>query len=229
MSNPNPATPAAAPAAPAAPGIGEQTVTTPPATASTPTSGSGNSMQEGTVTIPVKEYRDLQRADARTKSFDRRYKKPVQAVNIDPNDPNADALAAAERGRLEAERRAMQAEVKGSVRELLAEDRFKSIPVSTKKLILESPHMLSTAETFEEAMFDIEDKLIEISSIDNIPVTIKPDNNTPSNRETPPIITPGTPAPVDSAVLEDTSNLRGVQRSTAVLRNAFKKKFPGKQ
>lgn len=225
MVNPNPATPAAP--ATATPGSGEHGSNQPsvvPAAPATPAPGNNN---EGTVTIPVKEYRDLQRNDARARSFGKRiYQRPAStaAMNGDPNDP-----AAPERARADAaERRAMQLEVKGKVQDLLADDRFKSIPQSTKKLILEAPHMLSEAETLDDAMYDIEDKLIEIAASDNIPVTIKTDdtppaNNQPANRETPPIVTPGTPAPTDTTAMEDTSMLRGNARSQAALRNAFKK------
>ena len=225
MVNPNPATPAADAAA--TPGSGEHGSNPPsvtPAAPATPAPGNNN---EGTVTIPVKEYRDLQRNDARARSFGKRiYQKSTQpATNADPNDP-----AAVERARADAaERKALQLEVKGKVQDLLADDRFKNIPQSTKKLILDAPHMLSEAETLDDAMYDIEDRLIEIAAVDsNIPVTIKTNdtpaaNNQPANRETPPIVTPGTPAPVDTATMEDTSQLRGSARSQAALRNAFKK------
>lgn len=232
MTTQNPATPAQA----ATPGSGEQKVTTPSGAAPTSTPGQGNSNQEGTVTISVKDFAQLQRDAARGRSpkGNRVYQRPSanNAVNFDPNDPNASAIAEANRQREEAEKRALKLEVQGKVRDLLTDERFKSIPQSTKKLILDAPHALSNAETLEEAMYDIEDKLMELAGIDNIPVTVKtndnpsnnqPTPNTPPARETPPVVTPGTPAPIDAATLEDTSNLRGSARSVATLRNAMKK------
>ncbi len=123
----------------------------------------------------------------------------------------------------------MQLEVKGKVRDLIADERFKGIPQSTKKLILDAPHMFSEAETLDEAMYDIEDKLIELAQSEPANNTTPPANgvtppaNNQPNRETPPVVTPGNPAPVDAGVLEDTSKLRGTERSTATLRNTFKK------
>lgn len=222
MAQPNPATPSQE----VTPGHGEHGSSTPSATPAAPVTPAPGNNNEGTVTIPVKEYRELQRNDARARSFGNRvYRRPAApAANADPNDPVAQANARA----TEAEQKSLRLEVQGKVRDLLADDRFKNIPQSTKTLILESPHMLSEAETLDEAMYDIEDRLIEISKVDNIPVTIRTDgtppaNNAPSNRETPPVITPGTPAPVDAATMEDTSQLRGSARSQAALRNAFKK------
>jgi hypothetical protein len=122
----------------------------------------------------------------------------------------------------------MQAEVRGKVRDLLSTDKYKNIPDSTKKLILEKPHMLSDAETLEDAMFDIEDKLDEYA-LSSTPLPGQPTAPiTPAaSRETPPATHSGAPAPVDAGVVVDTSNLRGTARSVGVLKNAFLKATPG--
>ncbi len=90
-------------------------------------------------------------------------------------------------------------------------------------------------------MFDIEDKLIDIVENTSNQVSQNPATSQPqpqpsqqqapeqgqSQTETPPTVTPGNPAPVDAGALEDTSNLRGSARSTAVLRNVMKKQRLG--
>ena len=227
MVTPNPATPAQA----ANPGSGE-TVVTPPAVTPAPATQAPGINPAGTVTISTEEFARLQRDSARTRSFGKRvYQKPSsQAANIDPNDPTATAIAQANAERDDAVRKAMQSEVRGKVRDLLADDRFKGLPKSTKDLILEKPHMLTDAETLEDAMYDIEDKLLEMAGPANPsnPSTL-PSNpsSLPPSRETPPIVTPGNPAPIDAGALENTEGLRGSERSTAALRNAFKKQHGG--
>ena len=225
MEIPNPATPAKA----ATPGNGE-TVVTPPAVTPAPVTQAPGINPAGTVTISTEEYARLQRGNARALSFGKRvYSKPSgQPANIDPNDPMASALAQATTERDDANRRAMQLEVRGKVRDLLADERFKNIPASTRKLILDTPHMLSTAETLEDAMYDIEDKLIELSGVQDPsnpnPSTLPPNPSSfQPSRETPPIVTPGNPAPIDAGALEATEGLRGSERSMAVLRNTIKK------
>lgn len=227
MTTSNPATPAQNAATP---GSGEHNGSAPAATPAAPATTAPGNNNAGTVTIPVEQFAQLNRDAARARSFGSRvYKKPTQpTANIDPNDPAAGALAQAEAARADAERRAMQAEVRGKVRDLLADDRFKELPKSTKDLILQSPHMLTQAETLDEAMYDIEDKLIELAGSSNPnpnPSNPNPSNPNPqpANRETPPVVTPGAPASIDAGALEDTSQLRGPARSTAALRNAFKK------
>lgn len=227
MVTPNPATPAQA----ANPGSVE-TVVTPPAVTPAPATQAPGINPAGTVTISTEEFARLQRDSARTRSFGKRvYQKPSgQAANIDPNDPAAAAIATANQERDEAVRKAMQSEVRGKVRDLLADDRFKALPKSTKDLILEKPHMLTDAETLEDAMYDIEDKLLEMAgSPDPSNPNPSPSNpaNLPPSRETPPIITPGNPAPIDAGALENLEGLRGSERSTAALRNAFKKQRGG--
>ena len=229
MVTPNPATHAQA----SNPGS-DETVVTPPAVTPAPATQAPGINPAGTVIISTEEYARLQRDSARTRSFGKRvYQKPSgQAANIDPNDPTAAAVAQANAERDEALRRAMQSEVRGKVRDLLADDRFKALPKSTKDLILEKPHMLTEAETLEDAMYDIEDKLIEMAGTSN------PSNPNPSvlppnpssfqpSRETPPIVTPGSPAPVDAGALESTEGLRGSERSMAILRNTIKKQHGG--
>ncbi len=210
--------PAATPAQ-AEPGINPPAATsTPPAT---PAAGDG---KPGTVTIPVSEYAQLNRDAARVKSFDKRtYTKPPVQTKVNPDDPAAAEIAAAVAAKDAAEQRAMQLEVRGKVRDLLADDRFKDLPQTTKDLILQSPHMLSSAATLDEAMYDIEDKLLEMAGkVGTQPSTTTP--QTPAQkRETPPSVSAGAPAQVDAGVLEDVTNLRGPERSQAVLRNIAKK------
>lgn len=230
MVNNQEATPAAAPAAPATPSNGDAGKVTPPSAAATIPSGDAGKTQVGMVTIPVSEFAQLTRDAARGRSpkGTRVYTKPVAAATIDPDDPNASALAIAEAARADAERRAMRLEVQSKVRDLLADERFKNVPQSTKSLVLERPYLLTEASTLEDAMYDIEDELIKIAGSDTtIPVTVVP-GATPG-RETPPVVTPGAPAPVDAGTIIDTANLRGPARSQAVLRNSMTKARSGQQ
>lgn len=230
MTNPNPATPAPAPAAAATPGSSEHVVT-PPAGSTPPATTAPGNNNAGIVTLSVDEFAKLQRDAARGRSpkpAGRTYQRPsAPAASFDPNDPNASVLATLERERDDARRTALQAEVKGKVRDLLDDPRFKELPASTRKLVLDTPQALTNAETLEEAMYDIEDRLIElVGTPATIPSTTvaPPTNNTPApTRETPPIVTPGAPAPVDGAALEDTAGLRGPARSQAAIRNVLKK------
>ena len=250
----------ATPANAATPSSGEQNNNTQPGAAPTSQQGQGNSNQGPVVTIPASEYQRLTRQDARARSFDRRAGRESRrdrTTNYDPNDANAVAIAEANDRAADAERRAMQAEVRGKVRDLLADSRYSSIPQTTKDLIVKSPHMLSEADNLDDAMLDIEDYLDGVLSSGQVPVQIVQNNNTqnaqpqnaqqpnaqpqnnqnqtqnaqPQNaqRETPPVILPGSSAPVDSATLEDTSNLRGPARSAAVLRNSARKQLMGVQ
>ncbi len=228
MTNPNPATPAQA-AAPgnAAAGSAAPSSTTPAVV--TPT-GQGNN-PEGTVAISLKEYRDLQRAKARTLSFDKRLalKKPAtsQPTNDDGADPElVNELAQEREGRQNAERRALQAEVRGRVSELFSKPEFKDLAPSTKSLILKNPAMLSNADNIEEAMLDIEDFVQEQVTLDlnlkgGASQPGKP--NQPSGHETPPNTNGGNSNPAGNPSLEDTSKLSGPARSQATIRNALKK------
>ncbi len=203
-------------------------VVTPGSPAAANSQGTTQQPVGATVTISAQEYADLQRAKGRTLGFDRKFQKPAPvAQKIDPATDPTGALAAAEAARIAAEQRALQLEVKGQVRDLLADPRFTNIPASTKQLILEAPHMITTAETLEEAMYDIEDKLLDLVGKDTtIPVTVVVPGQV---RETPPVVTPGAPAPVDAGTMIDTTNLRGPARSQGVLKNAMTKAKSGQK
>lgn len=236
MSQNNPATPAQA----ATPGSGEQQV--PPnssAAPQTPPAGGQGGQPEEKVTIPLKEYRDLQRDHARVLSFDKRKQfsssRNNPASNNQPgngaegnNDPELVEQVRVNQERADtAEKRALQAEVKSGVRDILAKPEYANLPESTKNLILKNPAMLSEADNVEEALLDIEDFVRE-----NIPAGTQNQNQsgqggasrpTPPGHEAPPTVTTGAPAPVNAEGLEDVSKLTGVARSRAVLRNSMKK------
>lgn len=219
MEHPNPVTPVA-PAA-AAPGNVPAVITPPSAAATVPVTVVP---PEGSVTITAKEYRDLQRAKARTLGFGRRAAHPTPNSEIDPSDPNAAALIQAHAERDEAILKVTQSEVKAKVRDLLLSDKYKMIPQSTKDLILARPHMLTEANTYEEAILDIEDWLDD-QAVANAPLPgtpTAPISTLPTARETPPVVSAGAPALVDAGVVEDTTNLRGPARSQAILRNSLR-------
>lgn len=204
-------------------------VTTPSST--TPT----GQESEGKVTIDLKEYRDLQRAKARTLSFEKRAqlnkKQPSDQTmkGEGSDDPEIiERLNQAETARAEAERKAMRMEVQSKVRDLLEKDEFKALPRSTKDLILRNPAMLSEAENVDEALLDIEDFVRE----QTLSLGSQQGNGqgagasrTPnaSGHETPPSTSNGTPAPIKPAGLEDVTNLRGPERSRALIRNGLRK------
>lgn len=228
MDNQAPATPAPA----AAPGAGPQVPPVTPAATSAPaTPGDQGNTNQGTVTISLKEYRDLQRQDARARAFDKRGKLPT-GTQMQPGDNDDPELVKrfneSEAGRLAAEKRAMQAEVREKVREILDKPEYQKIPVSTKALILKNPASLSDAETLEESIIDIEQFLGEqaaaVADAPNpTPAPTNPVNPaapvTQPRPETPPTVNHGNPAPAPAAGLEDTSNLRGAARSQAMIRN----------
>lgn len=224
---PNPATPA--PVA-ATPGTAPQVVTTPSATVPPTDKPAAPAAPEATVTIPVAEHQRLQRQDARARSFANRVRNPranrqPTNTNQPPTSPEAnDALARAEA----AESENLRLKVRENVRDILAKPEYSVIPQSTKDLIMESPHMLSEADTFEDAMVDIEEFLIDqatkLDAGTKVTVPILPVNVDPTKNETPAVVTPTAPAPVDAGLMEDTSNLRGPARSQAVLRNAARKR-----
>ncbi len=232
MTNPNPATPAQA----ATPGNVPQGSGTPsPETpaAVTPT-GQGNQV-DGTVTISTKEYAELQRAKARTLSFEKRaaFQKrnpaPSPAANGDGgDDPELVAQVQREQeARADADKRAYRAEVTLKVRDLLDKEEFKNLPASTRSLILKNPSMLSGADNVDEALLDIEDFVRE--QVAGLTPSSQPvpgsGGNSPSapGRETPPAVSAGAPAPASAVELEDASKLTGVARSRAILRNSLKK------
>lgn len=228
MNPSNPATPAPA----ATPGASDAGKSTPSATtpaASTP--GAPGTTPEGTVTISAREHAQFLRDHARVQSFEKR--KEFQKRNPAPSTANdgqtgdpdvVEALQKEQNARAEAENRALRAEIKAGINDILAKPEYTYLPESTKALIREKPHMLSEADNVEEALLDIEDRIREIS------IGLKPNASASDAKpgesgghETPPAITSSTPAPVDSKNFEDTSKLTGMSRSRAVLRNAMKK------
>lgn len=236
MEKPNAATPGSTPATPA----NVEPVKTQPS--SSPAAASNNGAtgnQEGKVTITTKEYAQLQRAQARTLSFEKRaaLARPTltRETNADGATPEQQALADEQARADAAERRALQLEVGNSVRDLLAKPEFANLPASTKALVLKNPQMLSDADNLEEALLDIEDALLEIASEggDNIPVVVKDGNgatrpSATSNHETPPTSAGGAAIP-EGGVMEDTSKLTGSARSRAILRNSIKVSKTGAQ
>lgn len=228
--NQNPATPVAP--ATATPGVAAAGASAPSSTTPAPAAaGAQGNSPEGSVTIPLKEYRNLQRNAARAASFDRR----VQIRTARPTttsgegdgsgDPEvAQQIADAERRAQDAERRAMQSDVRARTRDILDKEEFKAIPKSTRELILENPHMLTTADNLEEALLDIEDYVREKVLID---MPAAPSVTTPPaepKTETPPVVSGGSPAPAGHSNLEDISKLHGPQRSQAAIRNLIKTK-----
>ena len=233
MPNENPAIPAQA----AAPGSVAPVVPNPSAAAPAPQGDQGN-QSEGKVTIDLKEYRDLQRAKARTLSFDKRQEfrknnpaSPTANGNGGGNQDDPELVAENNRLRTENEsikRTAMQAEVKAGVRDILAKPEFANLPESTKSLILKNPAMLSEADTVEEALLDIEDFVRENSVADpklnqNQSGGGHSSQAAPPGHEAPPGASGGAPAPANAEGLEDTTNLKGAARSQAMIRNAVKK------
>ena len=208
-----------------------------PAASSTPAKPEGSGDQQGVkVTITAEEYRNLKRHEARSLAFDKRKQFALSRINPPPksqipNDENADPeiverLRIEQDARIEAERKVLRAEVTNKVRELLDRDEFKTLPWSTKALILKNPHMLSEADNVDEALLDIEDFVREQvaaeSALPNLNI-IKGGANPPGH-ETPPNINAAVPAPENAEGLEDISKLTGASRSQAVLRNAMRKK-----
>lgn len=215
MTAPNPATPAPA----ATPGS-TPNVITPPSTPATPPQVPA---PEGKVTISTKEFAQLSRDAARGRSAQRRNAlgKPAATPPVDGSDPTAQAIAEANQRAEEAERTALQFQVKGKVGEILEKDEFKNIPKSTKAVILANPGILSQADNLEEALLDIEDYLRE--NVLTIEMPAAPGNPAPqpTGHEAPPV-NPGSPAPSNPVTLEDSSKLTGPARSQAVLRNKLK-------
>lgn len=223
MTNPNPATPAQA----AIPGSNEPGTGAPSANPPSPTGTGGQ--PEGQVTIPTKEYAQLQRDAARVRSADRRSriagtKQPPAAGSGDPAVD--EQISIANQSATEANDRAFRAEVKAGVRDILDKPEYQSIPKSTRDLILKNPASLSEAKDVETALLDVEDFLIEQASFEKGGTTTQPKPTTttqPANTETPP--KPGGNGP-DAASgeseMEDVTNLRGSARTRAMIRNKVK-------
>jgi len=198
-------------------------VTTPPVT--TPPQGEGKG-SDGKVTIDLKEYRDLQRAKARTLSFDKRValkgnSQPTNNPDGSAGDPEiVERLNQESTARLAAERRSLQLEVKGRVRDLLDTDEFKPLPKSTRELILKNPALLSEADNLDEAMIDIEEFVRDqVLSMDKVPVN---GGGQQVKNDVPPVVNGGNPAPVVAVGLEDVSKLSGPARSQATIRNKMR-------
>lgn len=222
-----PATPAPA----ATPGSNPSVITPPSNT--TPSAGQES---EGKVTITTKEFAQLQRDAARFRSAEKRgsitRSHSNQSGNLPDNlTPDATDLINREKARAdEAERKAMQAEVKNKVRDILDKDEFKNIPRSTKDLILRNPGSVTDAEDPEVALLDVEDYLRDVAGkidVSHLPPAPNGANSVQKpqdapNRETPPVITPGSPAPAGSSAAEDTTNLRGNAKTQAMVRNKLR-------
>lgn len=231
MSTQNPATPSNE----ATPGNGEQgtsvpPVSTPPASTTPGTEG----QTEGKVTISTKEYAELQRAKARAASLDRRNalnqrrQPPINSNNTDPDDQTAQELARLQQDIAEKDRLLMRERLTNRVRGILEKEEFKSLPKSTRDLILKNPSVLSNADNEEEALLDIEDYVREQVADMSVPMTPSQTNTPPApsqnppGHETPPKVGGGSPAH-SSGDLEDTSRLRGDARAMATLRNVLRK------
>ncbi len=237
MENHNPATPTQV----ATPGNVSQGSGTPSPVApgTVATTGQGN-QAEGTVTISTKEFAELQRAKARSLSFEKRKEFQKKHISSNPtangegsDDPEVlERLRVEQDARVESEKRALRAEVTLKVRDLLDKEEFKNLPASTKALILKNPAMLSEADNVEEALLDIEefvrDQVVgivapvsnnqqQVSGVGTRPST------SPTGHDTPPVVGGGSPAPVTGVELEDISTLTGPARSRAILRNSLKK------
>lgn len=219
-------------------GSGAQMPLTPPASTTPPTGGQGG-QQDGKVTITAEEYRNLQRDHARVLSFEKRKEfhrsrnnPPAQPANGEgEGDPELlDRIQKEQEARIEADTRAMKAEVTLKVRDLLDKEEFKALPQSTRALILKNPAMLSDADNADEAMLDIEDFIREqvtaLPPANSQPVV--PGGSQPPGHETPNRVGSGAPVATDTGGLEDVSKLTGPARSRAALRNAIKKARLGK-
>lgn len=215
MTTQNPATPAAPVAA--TPGS-DPNVVTPPSTPTTPV------VPEGKVTIDTKEYAQLQRDAARVRSVERR--RQINAgrppVNDGGNPDIAQAVQEANDRAAQAERVALQAEARNRTRDILDRDEFKTLPKSTKDIILKNPALLSQADNLEEAMLDIEDFVREsVASMGEVtPVVVTPAQ--PVGHDAPPVVNNGAPAPAGAVGDEDISKLSGPARSQAMIRNTIR-------
>lgn len=206
-----------------------------PAASPAPASGSQEPQPAvGVVTLTEAQYRNLLRDQARAKAMDKRNGiRPGSGTPMQPGDGDDPELVQrfnqSEAQRLDAEKRAMRAEVREKVRDLIEKPEYANIPKSTKDLILRNPASLSEAETLDEALIDIEQFLGEqAASVATLPgnpgsqpTPAAPGNQLPT-RETPPTPGQGTPAPAAAAGLEDTSKLHGPAKTQAMIRNKVK-------
>lgn len=223
MNQINPATPVVPAGTPATPGSDAGVITTPPTT-------TNPVVPEGKVTISTKEFAALSRDAARGRSAQKRIQlnagKGLPGT-IDLGNPDVNQVIKEAQDRVvEAERKALQLQVKDRVRDLLDKDEFKNLPKSTRELIMKNPASLSEAEDLEEALLDIEDFVREqVVPLDlNLPGATTPaPGATPPGVTTPPVVNNGNPAPSVAVELEDLSKLTGPARSTAAIRNSIKK------
>lgn len=222
MNTQNPATPVVPAGTPATPGSDAGVITTPPTT-------TNPVVPEGKVTISTKEFAQLSRDAARGRSAQKRSQlnagKGLPGT-IDTGNPDVNQVVKEAQDRAaEAERKALQLQVKDRVRDLLDKEEFKNLPKSTRELIMKNPASLSEAEDLEEALLDIEDFVRDqVIPLDlNLPGSTTPPVTTPPGVTTPPVTNNGTPAPAKAVELEDLSKLTGSARSTAAIRNSMKK------
>lgn len=201
-------------------------------------SADSNDKSEGTVTITAKEFAQLQRNSARLKGLQKRQvpmftkRQPAGTKQSDSgygDEPSEEYQQAVSRSQ-ELERQLFERDVKDRARELLEQDEFKSLPESTRKLILRNPASLSDSDSVEEMMLDIEDFIREetaaLTKPDGIQTDTKPEaakTYSPEGHDTPQNVTAGNPATGEAEQLEDTSRLSGTARSRAVFRNIMKK------
>jgi hypothetical protein len=192
----------------------------------TPSTPAQPAVPEGKVTIDTKEYAQLQRDAARARSAQKRDEINRRKNVAIPDGADNDTIKAIEEANnraAEAEQKALQSEVRSSVRDILEKEEFKSIPKSTKELIMKNPSALSKASSLEEALLDIEDFLRDnVLGVDSVTVPMPAAPAAGGKNETPPVINSGAPAPSDSAGLEDVSKLSGPSRSQAMIRNKMR-------
>lgn len=193
-----------------------------------PSADSKEDKSEGSVTISAKEYAQLQRNSARLKGYQKRQtvmptkRQPSVSRQQEPaygDEPNEEFMQVQSRNQ-ELERQLFERDVKERTRELLEQDEFKSLPESTRKLILRNPTSLSNSDNLEEMMLDIEDFVREETAALGKPESR---HDVQKEHETPTNVTAGNPASVDAEHFEDISRLTGTARSRAVFRNILKK------
>ena len=244
MNTPNPVTPAPA----AAPGTNEPVNDNSNVVTSAPSTAEGKEPKinnDGTnVTIPISEYKNLNRSNARLKSLQKRNAlgSSKQTLDTTKSYDNADPDVVEElhqtNDKLSVTTKELFKERLGNkTRDLLAKDEFKNLPESTKRLILKNPSSLSKAESVDEAILDIEDFVNEeVAGLNVTPNSQQLGesdgvvNNassqapiTPSVHDTPPAVNAGSPAQPNSEGMEDVSKLTGTDKTRAIIRNGIKK------
>lgn len=196
---------------------------------------------EGTVTIPVKEYRNLTRNNARYTSLQRRstLRTRTAPANDGSGGSGDDGAGDPEFARIQQERDQATSDLiveraKNGVRDLLERDEFKDIPESTKRILRKNPLSVANPESqsVDEVLLDIEDYLNEekasvIPSNNNGgsggQTPPSPGGSAPAGHETPPNVAGGGASSTDAAGAEDVSGLTGEARSRGVLRNVIRK------